>query len=170
MANTHVGLLGFLSLYLMLTCRPRLVEGLRTRAQYLGAPRPLVSPHADTPTIKIHHGRDHATDLVSNYWAKQPKSELGVKKRGRASTSAKPEPEPRPAKTPRVFTTRNGSAANPTKARQESVEDLPGPDWQSTHVDSFDKYEDVADWEDLVASVDTIEKGSNNELLVYLTM
>lgn len=49
-------------------------------------------------------------------------------------------------------------------------DDDQGPDWQQSHVDSTDKYQDIKDWEDLVQSIDTIEKGSDSKLLVYMTM
>jgi chromobox protein 1 len=44
------------------------------------------------------------------------------------------------------------------------------PDFEQTHVDAMDKYKDVGDWEDLVENVDTIERGSEGDLKVYMTM
>jgi hypothetical protein len=43
-------------------------------------------------------------------------------------------------------------------------------DFVKTHVDSIDKYADVKNWEKLVAEIDTIERGSDHKLLVYMTM
>jgi hypothetical protein len=45
-----------------------------------------------------------------------------------------------------------------------------GDDFVKTHVDSIDKYANVKNWEDLVAEVDTIERGPDDKLLVYMTM
>ena len=39
-----------------------------------------------------------------------------------------------------------------------------------SHPDDLDKYMDIADWEDLVASIDTVERGSDDTLIVYVTM
>ncbi|ORX38262.1 hypothetical protein BD324DRAFT_345905 [Kockovaella imperatae] len=55
------------------------------------------------------------------------------------------------------------------KRKQEEEEDF-AEDYEETHVDSMNKYEDVRDWEDLVASVDTIERGREDVLMIYLTM
>lgn len=44
------------------------------------------------------------------------------------------------------------------------------PAFERSHVDSSDKYQDVKEWEEIVQSVDTIEKGSDGRLMVYLTM
>jgi hypothetical protein len=63
---------------------------------------------------------------------------------------------------------RNGNQ-NATPEDEEEEEDM-GDDFVRTHVDSIDKYEDVKDWEKLVAEINTIERGSDNKLLVYMTM
>jgi hypothetical protein len=110
---------------------------------------------------------------VSGYWAKQPKTELGVKKRGRQSTSS--QPAARASKNPRNSTTtairgtssRNGKQS--AEPEDDEDEDL-GPDFVKTHVDSIEKYADVKDWEKLVKEIDTIERGSDNKLLVFMTM
>jgi len=44
------------------------------------------------------------------------------------------------------------------------------PGYDETHNDDLQKYLDVEDWEDLVASVDTIERGHDETLIVYMTM
>ena len=55
-------------------------------------------------------------------------------------------------------------------AEDEEEEDDVGDDFVKTHVDSIDKYANVKNWEDLVAEVNTIERGPDNKLLVYMTM
>lgn len=98
---------------------------------------------------------------------------MGVKKRGRHSTSA--QPAPRAAKAPRQSAAAATSRASVRNGKQpatpddESEDDL-GPDFVKTHVDSVDKYAEIKDWEKLVMEVDTIERGSDNQLLVYMTM
>lgn len=42
--------------------------------------------------------------------------------------------------------------------------------FQLSHVDPMDAYKDLADWEDKVASIETIERGANNNLVVYMVM
>jgi chromobox protein 1 len=124
--------------------------------------------------ILLMNKREHANNLVSDYWAKNPKPEMGVKKRGRESTSSQ-QPAPRAAKAPRQSasaTTSRSSGMNGKQSGQpddESEEDV-GDDFVKTHVDSVDKYADVKDWENLIMEVDTIERGSENQLLVYMTM
>jgi len=63
---------------------------------------------------------------------------------------------------------RNGKQ-NATSEDEEEEDDV-GDDFVKTHVDSIDKYANVKNWEDLVAEVNTIERGPNNKLLVYMTM
>jgi hypothetical protein len=63
---------------------------------------------------------------------------------------------------------RNGKQTA-TPEDEEEEEDM-GDDFVKTHVDSIDKYANVKNWEDLVAEVDTIERGPDNKLLVYMTM
>jgi hypothetical protein len=41
---------------------------------------------------------------------------------------------------------------------------------EDTHPDDLAKYIDVENWEDLVASVDTVERGPDDTLIVYMTM
>lgn len=63
---------------------------------------------------------------------------------------------------------RNGKQ-NATSEDEEEEDDV-GDDFVKTHVDSIDKYANVKNWEDLVAEVNTIERGPDNKLLVYMTM
>lgn len=65
--------------------------------------------------------------------------------------------------------TANGS----TKCKSEPVEvddELEEVGFEQSHVDMMDRYEGFRDWEDLVESVDTIERASDGTLKVYLTM
>lgn len=115
---------------------------------------------------------EHSKNLVSAYWAKTPKTELGVKKRGRPSTSS--QSAARAAKAPRQSTTSTTGAARNEKQsaepEDEDEDDGMGADFVKTHVDSIDKYADVKDWEKVVKEIDTIERGSDNKLLVFMTM
>lgn len=63
---------------------------------------------------------------------------------------------------------RNGK--QPAEPEDEVDDDGMGADFVKTHVDSIDKYADVKDWEKVVAEIDTIERGSDNKLLVFMTM
>ena len=87
-------------------------------------------------------------------------------KRARPSTSSQAAAG-RAAKAPRVSAARrNGRAAKDAS----DDEDDGVPDFNKSHVGSSDKYQDVKDWEEIVQSIDTIEKGSDSKLMVYLTM
>lgn len=91
---------------------------------------------------------EHAKELINGYWDRQPK---GKRPAAHGGTPAKP-----PAK--------RGRASRATAIDDSTV------NFEDTHKDSSDKFMDVADWEPLVKSVDTVERGSNDELLIYLTM
>jgi hypothetical protein len=92
--------------------------------------------------------------MIDAYLAKLPKHSA---KRGRQSTGTPSKP---PAKRGRA-----SKASLAAKALED--EEITFPD---THTDSADKFMDVADWEPIVKQVDSIERGSNNDLAVYLTM
>ncbi|EIW68418.1 hypothetical protein TREMEDRAFT_69362 [Tremella mesenterica DSM 1558] len=104
----------------------------------------------------------HADGIVKAYWETRPKTIEKVKKRSRqSSTPVKMDKKPRTSKSA------NGSSRRkPISVDEDDV----GPDWEETHVDAVDKYEDVRDWEELVSTVDTIERGEGGTLLVYMTM
>jgi hypothetical protein len=115
------------------------------------------------------NAREHASEIVQNYWASVPKTELGVKKRGRPSNTASAPPRSgKASKTARQSTASNGRKAR--AAVEEDEESVVVQDYFESHVDPMTKYEDVEDWEELVASVDSVERGSDGELMVYLTM
>lgn len=104
------------------------------------------------PSIILSDHSDHAKDIVSAYWSKQPKDAALGSIRKRKSEPAEPPRRRRPSKA---------------ASRAESVEHEAFAD---THVDAIDKYADVADWDDLVKTVDTIERTGEDRLIVYLTM
>ncbi len=97
---------------------------------------------------------EHARDMIDAYLANLPKHSA---KRGRQSMGTPSKP---PAKRGRP-----SKASLAAKAIED--EEITFPD---THTDSADKFMDVADWEPIVKQVDSIERGSNNDLAVYLTM
>ncbi|GMK55883.1 hypothetical protein CspeluHIS016_0209390 [Cutaneotrichosporon spelunceum] len=96
---------------------------------------------------------EHARDMIDAYIATQPKH---APKRGRPSgTPSKPSAKRgRPSKA---------SQAKVTVADNELA-------FSDTHNDPFDKFMDIPDWEPLVKQVDTMERGSNGKLAVFLTM
>ena len=81
---------------------------------------------------------------------------MGTAKRGRPSGAAS--------------SSRGGARNGRGGIKRKQEEDDIAEDYEETHVDSMDKYEDVRDWEDLVASVDTIERGKEDQLMVFMTM
>lgn len=91
--------------------------------------------------------------MIDAYIATQPKH---APKRGRPSgTPSKPSAKRgRPSKA---------SQAKVTVADNELA-------FSDTHNDPFDKFMDIPDWEPLVKQVDTMERGSNGKLAVFLTM
>ncbi|WOO78381.1 Chromo domain-containing protein 2 [Vanrija pseudolonga] len=108
---------------------------------------------------------EHAEDLVKSYWEKQPKETAGnVRKRGRPSAAdAASSPKPKKGRP------ESASNAN-TRADTASVSDDDVTDYHQTHIDSVEKYMDIPDWEDLVKSIDTVERTSDGQLMVFLTM
>ncbi|CAK9781733.1 unnamed protein product [Cutaneotrichosporon oleaginosum] len=96
---------------------------------------------------------EHARDMIDAYLAKQPKH---APKRGRPSSATPSKPAKR------------GRPARSSQAAKALEDDEIG--FQETHRDSAEKFKDVADWEPLVKQVDSIERGSDNTLVVYLTM
>lgn len=99
---------------------------------------------------------EHAEDIVKNYWAKQPKDQIGDVRKSKAAT-----PDSTQRKTKRARTSAAARAATPPE------DDL---QYADTHTDPIGKYEKVRDWEPLVKSIDTVERTSDNKLLVYMTM
>ncbi|EKD02210.1 hypothetical protein A1Q2_03572 [Trichosporon asahii var. asahii CBS 8904] len=113
---------------------------------------------------------EHAQELIDAYFAEHPESKAKrddppVKKRGRpskASSAAAPTP-----KKPRA------SRASQAAVRQDSPpesEDETNIEYEQTYTDGIGRYDDVKDWEKVVESIDTVERNSENSLIVYLTM
>lgn len=42
--------------------------------------------------------------------------------------------------------------------------------YHDTHKDSSDPFKDVQDWETLIKQIDTVERGSDGNIIVYMTM
>ncbi|TBU47544.1 hypothetical protein BD309DRAFT_468378 [Dichomitus squalens] len=138
-----------------------------------------------------------AKELIDEYWkkvgkkrksdakpkpaAKPPKSKeesdeepaQPAKKRGRPSKGqTKPVDEDQdedmedeaPKKKPRKST--GGASAKGTKRGAAAAGEL---DEESTYAD-MSKWKDLATWEHLVQSIDTVERTENNTLLVYFTL
>ena len=115
------------------------------------------------------HYSSHAEVIVSKYWDSRPKTaikqtNIGTAKRGRGSF--------RGGVTRTTKNTRTSqAAAGASKRKTIPIDDEDdAPEYEETYVDSMDKYQDVRDWEELVQSVDTIERGADNMLKVYMTM
>ena len=56
------------------------------------------------------------------------------------------------------------------KPKAEEPEDDDMPDDDETHVDAVDTCNDVDAWENLVESIETIERGPDGGLKVYMTL
>ncbi|WWC90448.1 uncharacterized protein L201_005383 [Kwoniella dendrophila CBS 6074] len=122
----------------------------------------------------------HANDIVARYWATKPKQAVSQKKdtlkRSQSSQGGSSTPVPKSNKHTNGAT--GGSQKQQSRAKQQQQQDEleleddddQFPEFELSHVDSTAKYEDVADWEDTVISVDTIERSSKDELVIYLTM
>lgn len=146
--------------------RPRLLEGIWPRTQHLGTSSTPVSC-IDLGETPAYSHRDHATALLSKYWStRNTKPTKAVpapsNKRGRPSKGKAPAHQP-PAKMAKTTNTRTKRAA-PRRAYD-------GPaNTDDTYQDDLSKYLDVEDWEDLVQSIDTMERGPDGTLLVFMTM
>ena len=64
------------------------------------------------------------------------------------------------------------SAKGGRKRKGAPVEEVSDaePGFDESHVDSVEKYKDVADWETKVLSIDTIERSNDGVLQIYMTM
>jgi hypothetical protein len=102
----------------------------------------------------------HAQEILQAYWDKKPKVAQVTK---RKSTAADEPPAKRGRGRPPTGRTSKAAAA----AKEESPDEVYYAD---THRDTVDKYKDIASWEDLVKTVDTVERNHHNELSVYITM
>ncbi|KAK4687303.1 hypothetical protein P7C73_g2814, partial [Tremellales sp. Uapishka_1] len=117
----------------------------------------------------------HAPEIVNKYMSKIKAAAPPItKKRGRQSASSSaPPPKAKVAKT-----RMNGRGAGagkrsaPIDVDEEELEDKGDPTvtYETTHVDSMDKYEDVMDWEEVVTEIDSVERGPGDKLNVYMSM
>ncbi|WRT68660.1 uncharacterized protein IL334_005639 [Kwoniella shivajii] len=118
----------------------------------------------------------HANDIVSRYWSGKPKTTIAPpkesKKRGRASAGASSTPVPVSSQKNKSARTTNGKRKSNSNGNHKAEEEDEEEVWEfeTTHIDSAAKYEDIPDWENTVQSVDTIDRSSENELVIYLTM
>ncbi|OCF40713.1 hypothetical protein I317_05485 [Kwoniella heveanensis CBS 569] len=112
----------------------------------------------------------HADDQVKEYWNKRPKPSLQKVKRPRRQSNAGAS-----SSTPVPASQRNHKSAKSSNGKRKAAhldDDLDDdvPEFDDTHVDSSEKYQDVANWEETVQQIDTIERSRKDELTVYMTM
>ncbi|KAK8854566.1 hypothetical protein IAR55_003305 [Kwoniella newhampshirensis] len=109
----------------------------------------------------------HADGIVSTYWANRPKPSLqkDTKKRAQPSASGSAPPSQRAAKASRTSVANGKRKTIPVEDSEEEA-----PEYEDTHVDSTEKYKEIIDWEEVVAGIDTIERNSKDELMIYVTM
>lgn len=131
---------------------------------------------------ELTSAREHAEALVEAYWANKPKTDLTrpSQSRSRAGPSTGKSSQP-PAKKARTSgrparestSKRNGRGANGADGSDDDEDAEEEPNYipfESSHPDSLDKYMDVQDWEELVESVDTVERNEKGDLTAFVTM
>lgn len=114
--------------------------------------------------------REHAQELIDAYFDEHPESkakrdEPPVRKRGRPAKSSSAAPTP---KKPRA--SRSSQAAAPQDSPPESEGEDGDIEYEQTYTDLLGRYHDIKDWEKYVENIDTVERNSENALIVYLTM
>lgn len=119
--------------------------------------------------------RSHAEDIVKAYWSSNqkslPQSSAAAGKNGKRARTASTAPSSsKPAKSAKVAPPALSRPAKETRPLKAKDDDSHVSTWSKTHNGSLAKYEGVDDWEDKVASVDTIERDADGKLKVYLTM
>lgn len=108
--------------------------------------------------------------MIDAYWAKLGgKPQKAGSKRGEASASKRKRTEDSPSNN-----------AGPSKRGRRAlppVSDLPSDAeaeeasaFARTHKDSMKEYADRKSWENDVKSIETIERGPNEKLIVYMVM
>ncbi|TFK39456.1 hypothetical protein BDQ12DRAFT_57080 [Crucibulum laeve] len=142
---------------------------------------------------------ENAGDLVSEYWRNNPhkKKDRGkhtsakrgrksvtaaensdgdsasvAKKRGRKSTKRLTDDEDKDDDIPPHKKAKNASAsANDKKQLKKKKEHTPVPSEPDVEmIGDMSKYMDNENWEELVTSIDTIERNEDNTLTVYFTL
>ncbi|WVQ79703.1 hypothetical protein IAT38_001803 [Cryptococcus sp. DSM 104549] len=122
-----------------------------------------------------------ATEALAAYWESLGRPPPGARKRGRPSTASiaasKPEStssQAQPLSNKKVRSSAasarpiaNGSAKRAGKQEPESESSM---EPESTHEDSWEKYDKVSNWEPVVRSVDSVEAAAGSSLDVWMTM
>lgn len=105
-------------------------------------------------------------DMIDAHWAKSGgKPDLKPAKGSNAAASS----SKRRLDSPSISET-------PAKASKRSKRAVPQEDepelgeYAKAHKASMDAYKDLEDWEDQIHSVETVERGANNNLMVYMIM
>lgn len=114
-------------------------------------------------------------EMIDNYWSKLGgKPNKGPQKRGATSATG--------SKRRRAEDSPTGNGAGPSKRgrRNNAVpavtdqEEDPEADelsaFSKDHKESMAPYADYASWEEHVKSIETIERGANDKLVVYMIM
>jgi hypothetical protein len=115
-----------------------------------------------------------SSEMIDNYWTKMGgKPVKGQSKRGAQTTTG--------SKRRRAEDSPSNSGAGPSKRGRRSAvpaitdqEEDPEADDLSAfardHKDSMAPYADHKSWEDQIKSIETIERGANDKLVVYMVM
>ena len=148
--------------------RSGIVEGVWAGTQYLGTRTACVSVSSPlSGSCDDSNGSSsHANEVLKQYWDGRPKPTAVSKGKRRRQSGASATPSSQ--RKLRVLRANGSTKRKPIKMEDDEEEEEIGFD--ETHIDSMDKYKDVSNWEKLIESVDTIERGSDGVLKVYLTM
>jgi hypothetical protein len=129
------------------------------------------------PDLAPNNRKKARTSRATSSSAPATQTQSGSGKRGRPSGSAAATSKSAPAVKGSSKGKANDKAASaPAKAgrkrKNAPVEEVSDeePGFDQSHVDSVEKYKDVADWENKVLSIDTVERGPDGVLQVYMTM
>lgn len=133
----------------------------------------------------LYHDCRNAKELVAEFWRKNPKKkprksvEPKASKRGRKSLAAEEESDAGSASKKRgrkSVIDVESEEEDETAARNKKTRKAEKPAGKqkktddTTHVMDMSKYMDKDSWEDLVDTVDTVEKGDSGGLQVYFTL
>lgn len=133
----------------------------------------------------LYHDCRNAKELVAEFWRKNPKKksrksvEPKASKRGRKSLAAEEESDAGSASKKRgrkSVVDVESEEEDETAARNKKTRKAEKPAGKqkktddTTHVMDMSKYMDKDSWEDLVDTVDTVEKGESGGLQVYFTL
>lgn len=108
----------------------------------------------------------NAPELLKQYWASAPRREA-TKKATKTSTTTKRKA---PAAAPTSNKRKRGSAAA-SQAVQEPEETFEEDhEYSKSHVDQSTPYDNETNWEELVKSIETVERTEDGQLMAYMTM